>query len=46
MIMEIDDYNKTIIVINWLFFAILVSKNGNNNKQKWQVLIISFVYSN
>jgi len=38
-ITEIDDYNKMIIAINWLIFC-------NYNKQKWQVLIVSFAYSN
>jgi len=30
MIMEIDDYNETIIAINRLIF-------GDNNKQKWRL---------
>ncbi len=35
MIMEIDDDNETIIAINQLIFC-------NYNKQKWQILIVSF----
>jgi len=27
------------------FFAIIISKNGDYNKQKWQVLIVTIVHS-
>jgi hypothetical protein len=36
---------KRLLQLVGSFFAIMISKNGDYNKQKWQVLIVSFAYS-
>jgi len=36
---------KRLLELIGSFFAIMISKTGDYNKQKWQVLIVSFAYS-